>query len=143
MRVPEERTTDVDGIEFTCVKFGSRRGLRLAAQLIRIGGAPVVAIVVGDAPSAGEVADALVRLDPEAIDKFACAALSGSWAVVDGKRLELSKVDNIDVVFPDMTQLVKAVKFALEVNFRNFSEWLQALADAKAAPAAAAESSSA
>lgn len=133
-----EETRTIAGVPVTCVQFASRRSLRVAATVLKIGGPAVLAVAMGGQLSKldiGDLTEALRGLEPSAVEELAGVLLAGSWAVVDGKKVEFLRPENLDVAFIGLGPLLQAMRFSLEVNFSDFFDGLSGGAGGTPGPA--------
>lgn len=126
-------TKQINGLTVEVQQFACRRAWRLTARLVRTLGPAIVPLLEGGGlgrADARSLAEAMWALTDDAADEMLCAVLAGT-SVVGSKdypgRLDLSDASKIDLAFGgDMASALEAAMFALEVNFGNFIERLQA-----------------
>jgi len=142
MGMPRTESKTIGGLNVSVTQFMGRRALRLTARIIRTLGPAIVPLIeargkFGDA-DAGSLLYALSNLSDDAADELACAILAGT-TVTGGEsgKCDLSDPAKIDLAFgSDLLTMCKAMLFALEINYQNFTEGLSTTLGALLSPKA-------
>lgn len=128
----QTETREIDGLTVTSTPLPARRANRL---LTRLGAliAPLGDLIAGAQTGANSFADvdlqglgaalggALSQVQGDAADAMITQTLVATTVIVDGRRVDLSSGEAIDVVFQGrLGTMYKVLGFALEVNFRDF-----------------------
>lgn len=141
---PKTETRRVGEVELTCTQFNAMRSLPLFARIGKIvSGAfthiPANFSMEDDAsiflPMIGEL---FTRLDETDVNKLVVDILAGTRAEYDTDKgrivTDLNSQTKLDTVFGgDLSGLLSAAQFALEVNYRDFFDDALAAISAKTA----------
>ena len=132
----EAKEKEIDGLRFTCVPFAAMRATKLSARLGRLLGpsfSPLAYAVSKHGEqldddvlltlAGGVLGTTMEKLDDDTAEATFLAILAGTSAVVDGKRVDITDVQEFDRVFTGRNPTVfKAAYFALGVNYAGFTE---------------------
>lgn len=133
-------TQEIDGLEVTTTQFGAIDAFALLSRLGKVA-APLVGSF-----SRGASLEALIQTDlmpvmialceqlsPDVVRALCKEILDGTVVKYDGKMVSLNTREKIDAVFgSNLLQLMRTLKFALEVNYSNFFSDVKALVAARA-----------
>lgn len=119
-------TRDIDGLTVTSTQLPAMRSFALMARLGKVI-APALGMVEGVSLTSGigalapALAQLFAQLDGAEAESLAREVLASTSVVVDGRRLELSRTEMINLAFEGRIKTMLAtLKFALEVNYGDF-----------------------
>lgn len=106
-----------------------RPALRLSARMLRTFGPALVTLIESGSilrVNAAELMYAIANLSDDAADEFACELFKGTTVVhAEYGKLDLCDASKINLAFEgDLLQMCRAMLFALEINFANFTAGL-------------------
>lgn len=133
--------TVIDDVRLTCTQFMAMKNFSLFAKLMRTIGPAVATLGAskGDADVMKVLPMALRDVEPGDLTALALEVLAGTTANVDGANFSLSTSSAIDAVFSgrSLMTLIKAIAFAVKVNFSDFFDEAAVGGPAEAKPASA------
>lgn len=139
-------TKKLGELEFKTTQLPAMRAFALLTKLAKVVGPALGALSKLDPDTELDLAgsgliSALQTLDTKEAESLVLDVLSGTEAIVPdatgGRAIPLSKQANIDLIFTGKLKLMfQVVGFALQVNFRDFSEGSDPAAPQPQAPSA-------
>lgn len=146
----EAQKKEIDGYYFTVSQLPGMRGVKVFTKLTRLlSGAKAALAAKSDEEKAGALLGLLERLEPEDVEYFMTELLTpalvkvpaGSGTNLDGKEVQV--MPHFDTLFQGRIDLaLRALVFALQVNYGGFLKGLAKSVAAQAAAAAAAQAGS-
>lgn len=115
--------TVIDGVTFGCTEFPAMRAFTLFGRLMKTIGPVMIALsrADGEADVMSILPAALRDVEPEELTKLALETLSNTTANTGSALIPLNSADAMNAVFSGrLIAMVKAVAFAVGVNYKDF-----------------------